>query len=136
VEGKPLPNASDVLAIPLEQLLELRPMSVPCLRLFAFRYPVHLYWLAVRQGESPELPEPAESFVAMTRRNYRVRLHELSTAQYTLLGMLDGQQTLAQAFQQDSSLEIATVRDWLCDWADKGFFESLHFHEAGQGDSY
>jgi hypothetical protein len=127
VEGKPLPDASDVLVLPLEQLLELRPRLVPCLRLFAFRYPAHTYWLSVRRDESParSVPEPAECFVAMTRQNYRVRLHELSAAQYPLLEMFDGRRTLAEAVQP-ASLEITLVRDWLCQWAAKGFFESLH----------
>lgn len=127
VEGKLLPNASDVLMLSSEQLLGLRPRLVPCLRLFTFRYPVHTYWLAVRHGESPELPEPARGacFVAMTRQNYRVQLHELSAAQHACLEALDGRRTLAEAVHPAPDLELTAVRDWLCQWTIKGFFESL-----------
>jgi hypothetical protein len=129
VEGRPLPGVRDILAMTVEQLLEMRPVRAPCLRLFAFRYPVHTYMLAVRRGEEPEWPAQADSFVAMTRRNYRVMLHELSSPQYALLQALDGRLTVAQALDRAADGNghghslVATIRDWLCDWVAKGFFD-------------
>ena len=131
LEGRPVPDARDVLALPVEQLLAARPMPAPCLRLFVFRYPVHAYWLAARRGGDPTLPAPAESFVALTRRNYRVVLYELSAPQHALQQALDGRRTVGQALERDADSggdgapPIDTVRSWLCDWADKGFFEDL-----------
>jgi len=112
----------DVLAMPFEPFLAQRIVPAPCFRLFAFRYPVHTYWLSVRRGDSPELPEPAECFVAMTRQDYRVRLYELKPLQYKLLGLLDGRHSLAQAMAQTPDADIAAVRVWLSEWAAKRFF--------------
>lgn len=131
VEGRTLPRAQDVLAIRPRRLLEARPAPVSCLRLFAFRYPVHAYLLAVRRGQTPELPAPAASFVAVTRWNYRVRLYELTAPQHALLRAFDGRRTISQIINRDARHDaggessIATVRNWLCDWAAKGLFKSI-----------
>jgi hypothetical protein len=135
VEGQRLPDAQDIIAMPAEHLLAARPTPAPCLRLFVFRYPVHAYWLAVRRGQDPQLPAPAEHFVAMTRQNYRVVLHELSASQYTFLQALDGDHTVDQVLNRDAGAgndrtpDIITVRDWLGDWAAKGFFANVNIEE-------
>jgi hypothetical protein len=100
---------------------------VPCLRLFALRFPVHRYVLAVRREETPpDLPAPAETFVAMTRRDFRVTLHELSRDQHGLLESLDGQRTVAEAIGgRLSGLPAAKVREWLGEWAEKRFLEAV-----------
>jgi hypothetical protein len=122
VEGRALPSAAGILALDPARLLESRPAPAPCLRLFAFRYPVHAYMLAARRGERPPLPGPSETFVAATRVNFRVMLHELSLPQHALLKALDGQRTLQDALDQSGPRpHAATPRDWLRDWASKGF---------------
>lgn len=131
VEGRALPSAEDIRALDLERILESRPAPAPCLRLFAFRYPVHVYMLAVRRGERPPLPAPFETFVAATRSNFRVMLYELSAQQYAVLKAFDGQHALKDALDQISSAlgpqpHAATIRDWLCDWASKGFLARLY----------
>lgn len=130
VEGCALLSAEDIRALELERILESRPAPAPCLRLFAFRYPVHVYMLAVRRGERPTLPAPHPTFVAATRLNFRVMLYELSEQQYTVLQAFDGQQALKDALAQINSIvapqpQAATIRDWLCDWASKGFLETV-----------
>ena len=55
-------------------------MGVPCLRLLVLRYPVHRYFTAVRRHEDPDPPEPAETFLAVTRRRFVVRHYGLSPA--------------------------------------------------------
>jgi hypothetical protein len=135
IEGRALPRAGDILSFAAECILQACPSPVPCLRLFAFSYPVHTYLLAARRDEKPELPAPLESFVAMTRLNYRVRLYELSAPQYALLEALDGHHTIGQILNQGLYAGghrqpfVTTVRDWICDWADKGFFESIEIPE-------
>lgn len=123
VEGRPLPSARDFLALGGARILQARPAPAPCLRLFAFRYPVHTYMLAARRAEDLPLPSPAESFVAMTRQDYRVKLYQLTAPQYGLLKQLDGRRTVGEILarrppapppQPPSSSD---VRDWLCEWA-------------------
>ncbi len=127
-EGRALPAAENIRALSLERILETRPVHAPSLRLFAFRYPVHAYMLAARRGEHPQMPAPRDTFVAATRMNYRVALFELSTQQHTLLKAFDGQRPLLGALNRlellfGSQPQVATIRDWLCDWESKGFLE-------------
>lgn len=131
VEGRRLPDAQDIFQIGVERLLDARIAPVCCLRLFAFRYPVHAYLVAARRGKNMEMPAPAESFVAMTRRNYRVLLHEISSAQYAFLQSLDGHRTADQAL--DLAARPAELTDWLCDWAAKGFFERVEVPPRSHG---
>lgn len=130
VEGRALPSAEGIRALHLARILESRPAPAPCLRLFAFRYPVHAYMLAARSGERPPIPAPSETFVAATRLNFRVMLYELSARQYAVLKALDGRHALKDALEQISPVSgprpsAETVRDWLCDWASKGVLEAV-----------
>lgn len=132
IEDRASPRARDILAVNPERVLEARAAHAPCLRLFAFRYPVHTYMLAARRGECPGLPSPSESFVAATRADYRVGLFELSAPQYALLKALDGRHTIGQALDRMTAHPgdlrrptAATVRSWLGEWAAKGFFEKF-----------
>ncbi len=117
-------SLTDLRILGRESFIKARPRPAPCLRLFGFRYPVHLYMLAARRGEPAELPEPAESFVAMTRQNYRVIVRELSSEQYVFLKALDGQNRLGDAIRM-TRLSTDLCEGWLVDWLDSGFFESL-----------
>lgn len=130
VEGRVLPGSEDLRALDDERLLASAPRPAPCLRLFAFSHPVHAYMLAARRGESPELPAPAETFVAATRTDYRVKLYELSAPQYALLHALDGRQSIGRALERAAHAvghrpEVETARGWLCEWAGDGFFEAV-----------
>ena len=68
VEGRRLLRPDRLRAIPPERWPEARLVAVPCLRLMELRYPVHLYYTAVRRRKEPEFSEPAETFLAITRR--------------------------------------------------------------------
>lgn len=130
VEGRSLSGSQDVRALDDERLLASAPRPAPCLRLFAFTHPVHDYMLAARRGESPEPPEPAETFVAATRTDYRVKLYELSAPQYALLRTLDGRHSIGQALGAAThasglSPDVEAARGWLCEWAGRGFFETV-----------
>src|SRR5262249_57687903 len=64
---------------------EGRLVPVPCLGVLALRYPVHLYYTAVRRKKKAEFPDPAETLLAVTRRRYVIRRYELSRPQFALL---------------------------------------------------
>src|SRR5260370_20539279 len=70
VEREVLAIGDQLQTISPDRLLEARLVGVPCLRLLVLPYPVHLYFAAVRRHENPNLPEPAETFLAVTRREY------------------------------------------------------------------
>lgn len=54
-------------------------------RLFRLAFPVHEYLAAVRRGDHPALPTPRPALVAMTRRNYRVIVREMTAEQFEAL---------------------------------------------------
>jgi hypothetical protein len=111
--------------------METRFVPVVCLRLLDFRYPVNQYFSAVRNNESPALPGPSETFLAMTRRDYIVRIHELTRVQYKVLSALVDGQTLGDLVRVlanangDSEPRLSTVFAWINEWVEKGFFEAV-----------
>lgn len=131
VEGRALPGARDILNTGGTRILQARPAPAPCLRLFAFRYPVHTYMLAARRAGELPLPSPAESFVAMTRQDYRVKLYQLTAPQYALLKQFDGRRTVGEILVSRERAPLpqppssSDVRDWLWEWTVRGFFESI-----------
>ena len=133
VEGQPLAAEGQV-----SELFEsaLWPgatlVTVPCLRLLTFRYPVNSYLVAARRNENPDLPEPALTFRAVTRRDYSVFLYELSREQYDLLSALIAGESVAQAINRaaaatgcDRDALAANLRAWVEDWAALGFFSAI-----------
>jgi len=136
-EGLSLADRDALLNIPIAELLCARLAPASCLRLLTFRYPVSQYFDAARKKENPDLPQPANTYVAMSRRDYVVRINELTQTQYELLSALTTGSTLGQfaTGQPDQQPFVATARDWLGDWADKGFFQKLSEPEAVEPES-
>jgi hypothetical protein len=107
-----------------ERLLASRMVAVPCLRLLRFRYPVVTYFRAVRSTGESELPAPADTRVAITRRDYAVQLHELSTVAAAFLAALTEDLTIAEAIRAADE-DRHTCLELLYRWADAGFFSRL-----------
>jgi hypothetical protein len=132
VEGEPLLDTDQLRALAPERLLEARLVGVPCLRLLALRYPVHQYFTAVRRHEDPDPPEPAETWLAVTRRRYVVRHYELSRPAYELLHALLAGASVGQAIHravETAGPDLDRLPDnlwtWFHDWAAEGFFRAL-----------
>ncbi|MGF1428985.1 putative DNA-binding domain-containing protein [Kitasatospora sp. LaBMicrA B282] len=60
----------------------------PSLRLLAVRSPVHRYLAAVRRGATAEPPAPHPTWLAVSRRDYRVTVRELAADAYAALHAL------------------------------------------------
>ena len=140
VEGQQILDANQLLAV--GQLSEARFLPVVCLKLLSFRYPVSQYFRAVRKGEDPPLPQPADTFLAMTRRSYDVLIHELTRWQHDLLSALvagqslnQGVDALANTTGADSQTLFNAALGWIEDWAEKGFFAGIELgvHESFNG---
>ena len=129
-EGKPILDEAAIAAVAPERLPEARLIAAPCLRVLAFKYPVHTYFTAVRRSEDSPLPEPAETFLAVTRSEYIVRHFEMSKPAYLLLSALLRGETLGTAIgevvtgERSEMLELQ-LGEWFRDWASQGFFLSL-----------
>lgn len=131
VEGQQILDADQSIET-TDRFMETRFLPVVCLELLAFRYPVNEYFTAVRNNKNPTFPDPADSFLAMTRRDYIVCIHELTRFQYEVLSALVAGQTLGQMVVSmpkatDSSHQalISTVFSWINDWVEKGFFAGI-----------
>jgi hypothetical protein len=132
VECEPPLDANQFRGLAPERLLEARLVGVPCLRLLSLRYPVHQYFTAVRRHEDPDPPEPAETFLAVTRRRYVVRHYELSPPAYQLLRALLAGASLGQAISRvvetagpDLDRLPEDLSTWFHDWAAEGFFRGV-----------
>jgi hypothetical protein len=132
VEGKQTLNADQSIQT-TERFMETRFVPVVCLRLLAFRYPVSKYFTAVRNNENPSFPEPDKTFLAVTRRDFVVCLHELSWLQYDVLEALVAGQTLREVVglvtrktNLNHQMLKSMVFAWINDWVEKGFFASIN----------
>jgi hypothetical protein len=131
VEGHQVLDANQSIQT-TNRFMETRFLSVVCLKLLAFRYPVSRYFTAVRNNEAPTFPKAAETFLVMTRRDYIVRIHELTQVQYEVLSALVAGQTLSQVVNSIAKATdpnfrtlTSTLFAWINDWAEKGFFAGI-----------
>jgi hypothetical protein len=136
VEGRRLLRPDRLRAIPPERWPEARLVAVPCLRLMELRYPVHLYYTAVRRRKEPEFSEPAETFLAITRRRYVIRRLELSRPQFVLVGALRRGQSVGEAIGlaiegMGDNVEglAADLHGWFREWTAEGFFQAVNLPE-------
>ena len=124
-EHEELPAAGDLPADPDPGWLAATVTPASCLRLVRSSFPAGPYLSAVRRGEDPPLPAPAESFVAVNRRDYVVTLTPLDAGDYELLDRLvHGAQIEAAA--PFAGVEPAEAWRLVRGWADHAFFRSLH----------
>ena len=122
-------------AIPPARWPAARLVTVKWLRLLRFRYPVNDYYTAVRRANEDEKvprPDPAEQFVALSRKQYVVRRYELTQAQYLLLEALEAGQSVGAALRRvadgsdvDDEQLAASLREWFRVWTAEGFFQAV-----------
>ncbi|HXT60774.1 MAG TPA: DNA-binding domain-containing protein [Pirellulales bacterium] len=131
VEGQPVLSADDLTAIPAERWPQARLKFVPCWRLLAFRFPLNDFYTALRNEEPPEIPEPAETFLALTRRDYIVRRHRLDRTQFELLSALAAGRPIGAAIEQAAKVAgpdlegfVANLQSSFRDWTAAGFFQA------------
>jgi hypothetical protein len=132
VEGSRLLDEEQLKAIPPDRWPEARLVPVVCLRLLSLRHPVHRYFSAVRKDKDPKLPKPRRTWLAVTRRNYVIRRHELSRVQYVLLNALVtgqpvGQALIVAAESPGVTLEklAGDLHQWFANWSADGFFQAV-----------
>ncbi|HEX4145532.1 MAG TPA: DNA-binding domain-containing protein [Pirellulales bacterium] len=125
-------TAERLSAIDSQQLLTARLVGVECLRLLALRFPVGEFYKAARRKEEVALPDPAETFLAVTRVNYVVCHHPLSQPAYELLAALLAGHCLADAIERAANSTAgaeqelaANLQTWFTDWAARGYFRAI-----------
>jgi hypothetical protein len=141
VEDKLTMLAEELARVPPETWPGVRLRPVPCLRLVQANYPVHRYYRSVRDEEDPSIPAKEETWLAITRRDFVVRRHELSRLQFALLEALTQDKPIIEAIQTAAlagpdvdSLE-ADLHGWFQQWTREGFFEAVELQALGSGNS-
>ncbi|MCP2261183.1 putative DNA-binding domain-containing protein [Streptoalloteichus tenebrarius] len=110
--------ARGLVDLPEEDWATTRATPAPGLRLFHAGFTVHEYLTAVRQGGGHVPPRARPVFLALTRRDLLVRVHELTAEAHRVLTALLHRVVLAEALR-DVDRDLA--RAWLRDWVDQGF---------------
>jgi hypothetical protein len=110
-----LPSLEFLAARP-DDLHALRFEPAPCLRLLALRFPVNDYYTQVKRGESPQWPQAAASWLAITRLDYVVRRIPLEQSEYHILAALVAGQNLGAALMTSDCNDPSLVRTWFAAW--------------------
>jgi hypothetical protein len=139
-EGRGLLAADQLLAIPPDRWPDARLGLADGFRLVELRSPVHEYISAIRRKEDTVPPEPAETLLAVHRRDYIVRRHPLTRPQYVLLGAILARDTVGDAigkavgFVGPDNCNFGTeLHDWFRHWAAEGFFRRVEVEEQPRG---
>lgn len=135
IEKKDILTDEHLRLITPDEWPSVRLRTVPCLRLLASAFPLNEYYTAARQSpDRPPLPppSPATSYIAITRRAYIVRRHDLTLAQYILLDALSKGQTLGEAVTlaalsglPDNEALDKLLRVWFREWMQQELFEAV-----------
>lgn len=137
IEGQTLLTSEQLQSIDAEEWPSARLEVVPCLKLLALRFPVNAYYTAIRRGKSPELPRPSPSWLAVTRREFIVRRHELTERQFVLLSALAAGESIGAAIERaaeapggDLDQFALDLGEWFRDWAANDFFQRVSIDRA------
>jgi hypothetical protein len=102
----------------------------PSLRLEHFDHPVHPYLQAFLDEESPEIPEPAENWIAIYRVDDRVWRLRLSPPAAAILGALIDGQPFAAALEAGGEDAAQHVGHWFQEWSADGLFTTAQIENA------
>ena len=102
-------NLQDILFSPVN-------IDVPaCLQLLELSFPMKQFFASVYRDEVYELPLPQKTYMAISRKNYRLVIEEVSEAQYLLLTALQTQPNLYQAIGRVTANTGIVFSDVLAD---------------------
>lgn len=124
-EGEQIASERELPAQPTSAWLAATVDPVPCLRLTRARFPVGAYLRAVRAGEEPELPPPADSRLALCRQDYVVTFADLDEPGDAGLQALLGGASVGEAAAR-AALDPEEMWRRVREWAGLGFFRALH----------
>lgn len=128
-EGRTLPSPEELPVRPDDDWLRLTATPLACLRLLDVRSAVAPYLLAVRRGDDPPLPPPANSHLALCRRDYTVTITELDGVAFALLGAIAGGASIVNA-AREAALQPSAAWMLLRDWTERGFFGAINVPAA------
>jgi hypothetical protein len=131
-EGQPLLDPDQLAALPAGRIGSAVIEPTCSLRLVSSRFPLKSYYRSLRAGEDPPLPEPAVSYLAVFRREFTIRLLELSEVQYRLVEALARGEPLDSAIgsavpsgDHEPRILASDLGSWFQDWTAAGLFRAV-----------
>ena len=121
---------SDAHDIGMEELLfpSMNIVVPPCFQLLELTFPMKHFFEALYRDEADDLPQPAKTFMAVSRKNYRIMTEELMEWQYiflkacaTPIDMHLAIASTAATCQIPSATLLADVYLWLPIFQSNGF---------------
>lgn len=94
----------------------------PCVKLLEYHFAVPSFHSTVKAGGSTEAPQPAKSYLAVTRQNYGVKHYSLGATEFSLLRQLQRGQSLGTALEMICSSDEAAdevelhIARWFAEW--------------------
>lgn len=135
VEGQTLLRPEILQSLGPERFAAARLVTVPCLRLLSFRFPVDDFFSTARrtpEAEELALPAAAPQHVALSRTDFVVRRYTLRPAQHALLSALQSGARVGEAIAaaaEGSELAdeafASEIQESFLTWTSAGFFQSL-----------
>ncbi len=129
-------SAGVMAALDVELWQKARLVPVLCLRLLRLKFPVHEYIRAARRQGEPLPPQPAPTLLAVTRRDYVVRVAVLAPDEFEMLSSLvygasvrDAILGLAERPGANVELLAESLRSWFRRWAAAPYFQAVESDE-------
>lgn len=142
-EQTSLLSAEGMSTVPPDRWGDIRLQTADSLHLLTFQFPVQEYIAAVRQDREATIPQPVETRLAISRRDYIVRRRLLSPLAYQLLTELQLGTTLGAAIEasmSEANVDLnmnfwsAQLQEWFQNWTKDGYFVRITF-ESGQSET-
>lgn len=125
-------TAAELEAVPGEDWPNLRLMTAPALRLFAFRHPVNRFYQAFREERRPSVPALRATWTVVYRKDWRVWRSNLTREQHHLLaGLMRGEslgsvlETCSRTRGVDQRKLERSLGAWFHEWMAEGLFVGL-----------
>jgi hypothetical protein len=117
----------DLITISPERWTSARLVPAPCLRLLELTHPVHEYITAVRKQQLAPVPEPAATWLVISRRDYVVRRTAVSQDEYSALASLVAGKPVGDAIlsvmnDENEGTLAGDLQNWFHHWAAAGYF--------------
>jgi hypothetical protein len=111
---------------------QLRVCIPECLRLLTLKFPVKQLFEQLHQDVEYDLPQPQQTYIAISRMHYRLTMEELTEWQYALLNACVQPVSLTEAIANTAAttdIAASTIMAELCIWLpifrSKGFLMVL-----------
>ncbi len=131
-EEMPPWDAAALEQIAPDQWESIRFTPAPCVRLLTFDWAVNSYYTQLQQQADAAPPPRRDTYVSITRRDYRVLRFEMSQTAFTVLESLIQGETVGVAVERAAQISEASVdelatglQQWFAAWTRDRFFVAL-----------